>query len=304
MNLARLDTMASLIVASSLALGCGGSGSSSPDGSDTSSCHSPRGTVHVSISSAACTALSDACAELEVVAKSPRISSLIAQGKSPCTTDHSSPDGCSLGVRLWSLGFCLSPSSCGAKDIDLSTVFAPVALDDSREIEDTVTYCPVDADGNPVGNCAGTLVDQCEASAVTTVYVNSYTPPASTAQVTLTALSCATTSVETFGLKHCDVTSAGTAKGPVGTYFYALSNPLFADSVLVTCGSWTPIDGGCRHDAGQADTTTWARVFDDLWINPDTYTTGTRNVTVTGQVQETEYGTILAKLSRTVTCGE
>lgn len=291
-----------LLVPLLAALGCGGSGGGGGGGGG-SSCDSPRGTVRLSISPAACASISDACATIEVVAKSPQISTLIAQGKSPCTSTHSSPDGCALGAELWSMTFCLDASACGTQDFDLADVFVPVSSDSSRAISDTVTYCPVDEQGTALGNCAGTLVDQCEPSAVTTVYVNSFTPPPAVAAVTFSSATCVTTSTELGGLKHCDVHASGTAKGPVGSWFYPLSNPIFADNVILECGDWTLVDYGCRHDSGQPDTTSWSRIFDDLWISPTSYPSGTRNVAVTGQVQDDQYGDILATRSTTVTCG-
>lgn len=107
-----------------------------------------------------------------------------------------------------------------------------------------------------------------------------------------------------YGWKYCDVHSSGTVRGPEGAWFYPGSNPIFADNILTSCGSWTQGEnGGCYRAAGQAETTSWSRVFDDLWINPDTFPSG-RDVTVTGQVQEAQYGNILDSLSQTVTCGK
>ena len=240
---------------------------------------------------------------------SPQISSLIAQGKSPCTSTHTTPSGCSLDARSWTTGFCLNPSSCGTRDFDLAAVFAPVAIDTSIDITDTVSYCPVDADGNAVGSCAGTLADQCDESHVTTVYVNSFTPPEqpASASVLVSSASCEFKAGDAY-VSHYDVHMAGTASGPEGAWLFALSNPIFAESFIMTCGSWTLDDTthwGCYRASGQAETTAFTHAFDVLWVDTGT----SREVSVKAQVQYDAddpgdpYGDILAQHGAQVVCG-
>jgi hypothetical protein len=129
-------------------------------------CRYPVNKIQVSISSARCQELAKECSGwLSIDAQSRQISSLISSGKVPCSEGGYGGCGMSLLVP------CGSSFDCSIDDIPAASFFGPAMDDTSISITDKVVYCAF-YDGKPLGDCIGSLPDQCNPNAVIKLIIN------------------------------------------------------------------------------------------------------------------------------------
>ena len=176
MNRKYLLSSLVLIVAVSLIISIAGCSQNNPDdaGTTTAKCRYPVNKLQVSISPTRCQQLSDDCDKVYVKITSPQITSLISSGKYPCTEGIGSAGQCVVpAVHGWSRLFCLDIAECSkGMTADISTSFGGAMMDPSIKITDTVTYCPITKDGDPLGACVSSITKQCDSDATITLIIN------------------------------------------------------------------------------------------------------------------------------------
>lgn len=102
--------------------------------------------------------------DTSVVMRGGRIGDQVAMGNSPCIQD----DGTNCIIPIDGAYYYAFPAECGMETHSLPTQFAPVATDSTRTVGGVVQFCGRTSTGT-IGNCVGSIVDQCDADSVFTV---------------------------------------------------------------------------------------------------------------------------------------